>query len=64
MNYDEQIKNELEREKEIYIYILDMLENGDIVEDFSLSIIRKRILHLRDNVADKYNLVNKLSQNY
>jgi len=63
MNYDEQIKNELEREREIYIYFLDMLENGDIAEDFSLSKIRNRIWNLRDNIADKYNLLNKILQN-
>jgi len=63
MNYDEQIKNELEREREIYIYFLDMLENGDIAEDFSLNEIRNRIWNLRDNIADKYNLLNKILQN-
>jgi len=38
---------EMEMEREIYRSMLDMIDNGDIVEDITDVATRKRILHVK-----------------
>ena len=38
---------EYEMEREIYRSMLDMIDNGDIVEDIEDAATRKRILHIK-----------------
>jgi len=38
---------EMEMEREIYRSMLDMIDNGDIVEDIEDVATRKRILHVK-----------------
>ena len=38
---------EYEMEREIYRSMLDMIDNGDIVEDIEDAATRKRILHVK-----------------
>ena len=38
---------EMEMEREIYRSMLDMIDNGDIVEDMTDAATRKRILHVK-----------------
>ncbi len=40
-------KYETEMEREIYKSMLDMIHNGDIVEDIRDAVVRKRILHVK-----------------
>tara|TARA_R100000908_G_C3746090_1_gene141390 strand:- start:479 stop:670 length:192 start_codon:yes stop_codon:yes gene_type:complete len=40
-------KYETEMEREIYKSMLDMIHNGDIVEDMTDAAARKRILHVK-----------------
>ena len=38
---------EMEMEREIYRSMLDMIDNGDIVEDIEDAATRRRILHVK-----------------
>jgi|TARA_B100000902_G_C27213383_1_gene865633 hypothetical protein len=40
-------KYERDMEREIYRSMLDMIDNGDIVEDMTDAAARKRILHVK-----------------
>ena len=40
-------KYEMEMEREIYRSMLDMIDNGDIVEDISNEGMKKRVLHVK-----------------
>jgi hypothetical protein len=40
-------KDEMDMEREIYRSMLDMIDNGDIVEDMVDAATRKRILHVK-----------------
>ena len=43
MNYDEQIRYEVEREIELYASMIDMLQNGDVSIDFENEFSKNRI---------------------
>jgi len=41
---------EMEMEREIYRSMLDMIDNGDIVEDIEDALVRKRILAVKTKI--------------
>ena len=43
-------KYEMEMEREIYHQMLDIIENGDIVEDIEDALVRKRILSVKTKI--------------
>ena len=60
MNFDERMKQEHEFEKNLYATILDMIQNGDIVEDFENPEIRDRIIRLKTFVSISYDKLEAL----
>lgn len=46
MNYEEQIRDEVEREVELYASMIDMLQNGDVSIDFENEFSKDRIRSL------------------
>ena len=60
MNFDERMKQEHEFEKNLYATILDMIQNGDIVEDFENPEVRDRIIRLKTFVSISYDKLEVL----
>lgn len=54
------MKQEHEFEKNLYATILDMIQNGDIVEDFENPEIRDRIIRLKTFVSISYDKLEAL----
>ena len=60
MNFDERMRDEHEFEKNLYATILDMIQNGDIVEDFENPEVRDRIIRLKTFVSISYDKLEVL----
>jgi len=60
MNFDERMKQEHEFEMNLYATILDMIQNGDIVEDFENPEVRDRIIRLKTFVSISYDKLEVL----
>tara|TARA_R100000995_G_C3416966_1_gene92093 strand:+ start:400 stop:603 length:204 start_codon:yes stop_codon:yes gene_type:complete len=54
MNYDEQIRDEVEREIELYASMIDMLQNGDVSIDFENKFSKNRIRDLNAYLVNHY----------
>ena len=56
MNYDEQIRDEVEREIELYASMIDMLQNGDVSIDFENEFSKNRIRDLNAYLVSHHTL--------
>jgi hypothetical protein len=60
MNFDERMISEHEAELNLYASMLDLMQNGDIVEDFENPQVQERILKMKNAVSKAYDEVEVL----
>jgi len=58
--FDERMRLEHEFEFNLYATILDMIQNGDIVEDFENPQVRDRILRMKKFISNSYDKLEVL----